>query len=643
LFQILISDFYINKNFKTLKFMKKNYFFLFLCCLIMSNFASAQITILDFEAPATTTTFQYFGSSLEPMLTSTINNPDKTGINTSAKVGEFKKPAASQTWAGAYSNPVPTTQVNLSSGGTVCIKVWADHTGNLAMKFEGATDGSPNWIQKVAITEANKWVEICFDPSKPSLEGPNNTAVGHVYKTVVLFFDFDLVLTAEKTWFFDDLIVKPGTAGPKKITFNVDMSKYVGAFGKVYVSGTVNNWSGTSNEMTDPDGDKVYTADLIVPQGPHEYKFTIDNWAKQEEFNGFETCTTPGQFHNRILTVVDDKVLPTVCFNSCYKCGDAVKIDFKLGTSSITPSPDGIYLVGGGNFDAPGGKHRLQDPDKDGIYTISVERQKGFTSFYSFANGNCPDYSCKENIAGQPCANAANFNDRKMVAVSKDTVITTCYGSCSGTTACTAGPKAGKVTFRVDMRHYKQPFTKVYVSGTINNWAADANELTDADKDKIYEGSVAAVPAGKHEFKFQLDAWAKQEEFKGGEPCTVTTGTFTNRKMDVNGDTTLTAFCFNSCSKCTAVGTNDVFADDLITIQPTVATDEVLVTFSENFDENAKQINLMSLDGRRVATYEIAPNTRQQIISVSTMPNGLYLIQAKAGVTFQTAKVVVSH
>ncbi len=608
----------------------------------------AQVSILDFESAPQSTTFQYFGSTLEPTLTSVINNPDKTGINTSAKVGEFKKPAASQSWAGAFSAPNPTTQIDLSTGGSVCIKVWADHTGNLAMKFEDATDGSPNWVQKVSITEVNKWTEICFDPTQPSFEAPNNSAAGHIYKRVVLFFDFDQVLAAEKTWYFDDLIVKPGSVGPKKITFNVDMSKYVGTFGKVYVSGTVNNWSGNSNEMTDPDGDKVYTAELTVPQGAHEYKFTIDNWAKQEEFNGFETCTTTdpsGKFHNRALTVVADKVLPTVCFNSCYKCGDAVKIEFKLGTSAITPSPDGIYLVGGGSFDPPGGKHRLQDPDKDGVYTISVERQKGFQSFYSFANGNCPDYSCKENIAGQPCANPANFNDRKLAPVTKDTVITTCYGACTSTTTCSAGPKPGKVTFKVDMRHYKQTFAKVYVSGTINNWSADGNELTDPDKDKIYEGTVNAVPAGKQEFKFQLDAWAKQEEFAKGLPCTITdpSGQFVNRKLEVNGDTILTAYCFNSCSKCTAVSTNDILTDDLISIQPTVATDEVIITFSENFDADAKQINVLSLEGRRVASYNIAANTRQQIISVNTLPNGLYMIQAKAGVSFQTAKIVVSH
>ena len=137
--------------------MKKNLLLLCFSLLLISESIFAQITILDFESAPKTTTFQYFGSSLEPQLTGVIDNPDKTGINTSAKVGEFKKPAASQSWAGAFSNPNPTTQVDLTAGGKIIVKVWADHVGNLALKLEGATDGTPNWIAKVPITEVNKF------------------------------------------------------------------------------------------------------------------------------------------------------------------------------------------------------------------------------------------------------------------------------------------------------------------------------------------------------------------------------------------------------------------------------------------------------------------------------------------------------
>jgi len=486
---------------------------------------SAQTTILDFETPSTTTTFQYFGSSLEPSLTGVIENPDKSGINTSGKVCEFKKPAASQSWAGAFSEPVPSTKIDMITGIGICIKVWADHTGNIALKLEGSEDGSPNWIVKMPITETNKWVDICFDPNEASFEAPNNKASGHVYKKLVLFLDFDLVLTEEKTWFLDDVIVKKGSVGPKKVTFNLDLKDYKEPFKKAFVSGTFNNWSGDANELTDPDGDKIYSAELSLPQGAHEYKFTFDNWQKQEEFNGLELCTITdpsGQYHNRSLAVAADVVLPAVCFNSCYACGEGVNITINLATSAITVSPDGVYLAGGGNFDAPGGKHRLKDADKDGIYTIKFERKKGFTSFFTFANGNCPDYSCKENIAGQPCANPGNYNDRLMLPVTKDTVISTCFGFCSGTATCGNAPKPGNITFRVNMAEFKETFGKVYVSGTFNNWSGDANELLDADKDKVYELTIPNIPAGNHEYKFQLDGWAKQEQFKGGEACTVT-------------------------------------------------------------------------------------------------------------------------
>ncbi len=626
--------------------MKKNYFFGFLFCLFMSNIASAQITILDFESAPKSTNFQYFGSSLEPQLTEIITNPDKTGINTSEKVSNFKKPAASQSWAGAFSAPNPATQIDLTTGGMICMKVWSDHVGNVMLKLEGGPSSSVDWEQKVEIKEANKWVEVCFDPSLNSTGASGKPATGIVYKKPVLFFDFDIVLTAEKTWFFDDLVVKTGSVGPKKATFNVNMKNYTGTFGKVYVSGTFNNWSGDANELTDADGDKIYSAEVTLPQGGYEYKFQLDAWKAQEEFNGFGLCTVTdpsGKFHNRALTLVADKVLDPVCFNSCYKCGDGVNITMNLGVPS--PSADGVFLTGGGNFDAPGGKHRMQDPDKDGVYSIKVERLKGFQSFFTFANGNCPDYSCKEKITGQPCANASNFDDRKLNPVTKDTVINTCFGVCSTTTACGNAPKAGKITFRVNMKDVKEAFTKVYVSGTFNNWSDVANELTDANNDKIYEATIPAIPAGKQEFKFQLDAWKAQEQFKITDPCTVAdpSGAFINRKFEVNGDSTLATYCYGTCTVCNGVGTNDVLVNNLIKIQPTVASDEVSVVFAADFDAAAKQINIIALDGRTVASYTVAPNTRTQTISVSQLPNGLYLVQAKAGVNFQTEKVVVSH
>ncbi|HRI60290.1 MAG TPA: T9SS type A sorting domain-containing protein [Saprospiraceae bacterium] len=400
---------------------------------------AAQITtILDFETPATGTAFQYFGSALDGTFTQIIANPNATGINTSSMVTQYLKPAVSEVWAGAFSNPNPTTPVDLSGGGQLCVKVHMDHIGNLALKFEESLSGKPNWIQKVSNTKVGEWEELCFDASLPSLEPPFETASG-AYAKVVVFFDFGTAGTGtDVTSYFDDIVVK-GSSAPqiRTVNFKVDMNAYSPNFSNVYISGSFNNWSGDANPLSDPDFDGIWEGSITVPNGSYEYKVTLDNWAAEEKFIGTEECTKRvDQFVNRLLLVSADTDLPKFCFNSCYACGEEVKINFKLGMGGVTPNPDGVWLAGGGNFDVPGGKYKMDDTDADGIYEVVVPRKKGFNSFYTFANGPCPDYSCKENLTDLPCGNPANFNDRFLPEVQSDVVVATCFGACFTNADC---------------------------------------------------------------------------------------------------------------------------------------------------------------------------------------------------------------
>lgn len=404
-------------------------------------------TILDWETPATGTTFQYFGSSIDGTLTETITNPNPSGINTSDNVLKYVKPAVAQTWAGAFSNPDPATPVDVSNGAQVCIKVHMDHIGNLTLKLEGSTSGAPNWITTVANTKINEWEEICFDPSVPSLEPPFEAASG-AYTRVVIFFDFGTAGTGtDVVSYLDDVVVKGGGAPQAKtVNFKVDMNNYTANFDKVYISGSFNNWSGDANPLTDANFDGIWEGSITVPNGLYEYKVTLDNWAAEEMFGGFEECTrrdASGQFVNRLLTVSADQTLPQFCFNSCYACGEEVKINFRLGMNGIAPSPDGVWLCGGGNFDVPGGKYKMDDTDGDGIFEITVPRKTGFQSYYAFANGACPDFSCKEDLAGQPCGDPANFNDRFLAAVSSNTSVATCYAACFTNAECLSSTSQG--------------------------------------------------------------------------------------------------------------------------------------------------------------------------------------------------------
>lgn len=412
-------------------------------------------TILDYETPETSRGFTYFGSPLDGQSTEVVANPLVGGINESATVAKYIKPEVAEVWAGAYSNPNPAIPVEFIPGNKVCIKVLMDHVGNLALKLEGSPNGKPNWIQTVQVTTANEWVELCFDPTVPSLEAPFEPA-NSLYERVVLFFDFGSPGTGQQVIsYFDDLVVKSGGAPPvRTVNFRVNMNNYTSSFDQVYISGNFNDWSGDANPLQDDDEDGIWEGTLMLKNGAYEYKITLDNWLKQENFLGTEECTkTTDAFTNRLLLIAGDTDVPEFCYNSCYACGEQVNIHFSLGMGSVTPNPEGVWLAGGGNFEVPGGRYKMKDDDGDGVYEIMVPRRQGFSSYFTFTNGPCGDYSCKENIEGLPCANPNNFNDRFIGPVDSDTAFASCFGLCSDNVQCTSSS--------VNESLWKSPFTLV--------------------------------------------------------------------------------------------------------------------------------------------------------------------------------------
>ena len=131
----------------------------------------------------------------------------------------------------------------------------------------------------------------------------------------------------------------------------------------------------------------------------------------------------------------------------------------------------------------------------------------------------------------------------------------------TGSITVSSTPK--NVTFQVDMNNVTASFTNIYVSGTVNNWSGNSNQLTDADGDGVYEGTLSLMP-GSYEFKFTYDNWTGQESFDAtlDSACTLTTGAFTNRYITIGAsDTTLPVFCWEECTSCatTSTGCNELF------------------------------------------------------------------------------------
>ena len=227
------------------------------------------------------------------------------------------------------------------------------------------------------------------------------------------------------------------------ITFHVNMNYQTVDPGGVFVAGGSGFGSPGANQLTDPDGDGIYSITLAKPIGfSSHYIFLNGNcgdYSCKENIAG-QPCADPANFNDRFIQVGSNDTTISTCFGLCADgtdCSvvDSVEVTFRLDMSGVTVDPGGVYIAGGGAFGNPG-DNELTDPDGDGIYTITLAKPVPFASYYTFTNGNCSDFSCKEDIAGQPCADPANFNDRFIRLSSRDTVVCTFFAQCDAFSPC---------------------------------------------------------------------------------------------------------------------------------------------------------------------------------------------------------------
>ena len=247
------------------------------------------------------------------------------------------------------------------------------------------------------------------------------------------------------------------------VTFHVDMNLY-GDLGEstVFVNGSFNGWCGACNPMSDPEGDGIWSVTLPLDPGTIEYKFTVDGWNNQENFAGGESCTsTIDGYTNRTLTFDADTNLDVVCWGSCEACPDEViyhDLTLEVNTANIEVGPNGMFAGGGVLGDAQA--VALSDDDADGIWSATISVLEGTSGNFIFLNSpnDGGDWGAKEVLAGLPCSDPANYDDRILEPVLAPTVISTCFGQCSTDGSCEAPPASYNVTFQVDMSQYTGAF-----------------------------------------------------------------------------------------------------------------------------------------------------------------------------------------
>ncbi|RKR08453.1 hypothetical protein C8C83_0037 [Flavobacterium sp. 90] len=146
---------------------------------------------LTFESSVLTYTFNNFGGANSVV----ANNPDKTGINTSTKVGALTKGSGSEVWAGSFIELA--SPLNFSTFKKIKMKVWSPQAGIVVkMKFENMSDSTINKEIDATTTVANGWEELTFDFT--------GATTANQFQRLVVFFDFGVNGTG-KTYYFDDI------------------------------------------------------------------------------------------------------------------------------------------------------------------------------------------------------------------------------------------------------------------------------------------------------------------------------------------------------------------------------------------------------------------------------------------------------
>ena len=393
------------------------------------------------------------------------------------------------------------------------------------------------------------------------------------------------------------------------ITFCVDLSCLPSATAPS-VFGSFNGWNAGANFLTNMGGG-LWCTTVCMPAGMQEYKFFVQEG--EESFcpgidgdisNGCTITCCGGAFTNRFINVVAG-VNQTVTFgyNSCTttcqpSSGTPITFCLDLSCAAAPMVPPSIFGTFNGWNPAA---NPLSDPDGDGIWCTTIDFCPGAHEWKFFLDGGDEQF-----MPGGSCT-TTNFGfTNRLINVVAGVPQTVTFGFNSCMTSCVAPPASAPITLCVDLSCLPSA-TAPSVFGTFNGWCANCNPLTDTGNG-IWCTTVV-LPGGMQEFKFFIQEG--EEQFAGGESCTLTTGGFTNRVVNVTGTPQTLLFGFNSCNAtCVPPAGADIeFCLDLCCPDPGTAVN-IFGTFN-GWNANANPLTDPDGDGVYCGTIFFPPGQHE--------------------------------
>lgn len=256
---------------------------------------------VNFESFVINYAFTDFGN----VASSVLDNPDKSGINTSARVAQSVKNAGAETWAGTFltlGNPI-----DFSAYKTFKVKVWSPKSGAVVkLKVENLNDGAIGFEIDAKTTISNQWEELTFDFGAIDMSKE--------YQKVVIFFDFGNAGDGS-TYYFDDikLVAAPTDISPLAGTWKI--APEAGAIGVGPNLGDVSWWA---NSIDDVAGRACYFDDSYVfnLDGSFNNVLGTETWIEGWQ-GGTDACGAPIAPHNGTVmaTYSHDQVAGKVTLN----------------------------------------------------------------------------------------------------------------------------------------------------------------------------------------------------------------------------------------------------------------------------------------------------------------------------------------
>ena len=276
-----------------------------------------------------------------------------------------------------------------------------------------------------------------------------------------------------------------------------------------------------------------------------------------------------------------------------------VTITFNLDMSDADAVSDGGVFVAGGSLFGVAGDNPLVDTDGDGIYTGTVTLPENSGSHYTFLNGNCSDWSCKEQIGGQDCSDVSNYNDRRIDWMSADTTVNACFARC-GDGSCSSLPaQTVQVTFSTEASAHNStldaPVSIIHVTGSFEGWSGAGVEMTDPDGDGIYIGTADVAQNTSIEYKYIIGGWGGTESGAeiGGSCDFIPTDEYNNYGAEV-GENPLVLPTYVFGQGCTIyTPANDLVLHDFET--PESATNAGTGAEWTQWDESQSALNYTNL------------------------------------------------